>query len=429
MKKVALISLLLALLLAVPAMAESLVPWEGEAASQGLSGKITFMHWGDDYERQMYADTIAAYMKKVPGVQVEQIYVPGMSDYFVKLQTLAASNTLPDVFWVNEARFAEYANAGMLKDLTDVVTKYPNLTSDMIEGLKDYGMKDGVTYAIPKDWTSYVMYLNTDRFKELGVDLPSKDWTTDDYIALAKKLTVKDGDRVAEYGTAISNYRIDWINYMGNFGAQWFKDGKSNVSSPEALKGLSVMSQVITDGSAPTPGSISATGDTEDRLFIIGKVAMFASGRWMVPSFRTECDFNWEAVEMPKGTTRCTPFCAGMLALNPSGTNTDIAANFISYLLSDEGLSIPMSSALAMPPYKHLLSNPDYLTTPPSTDAFLATAGYIGDPAQREILKTGKWTQFNDIMYAELSTAFEGSQTIEEAAKKIDEKANAEVFK
>jgi hypothetical protein len=32
-------------------------------------------------------------------------------------------------------------------------------------------------------------------------------------------------------------------------------------------------------------------------------------------------------------------------------------------------------------------------------------------------------------MYAELSTAFEGGQTIEEAARKIDERANAEVFK
>lgn len=429
MKKVGLVSLLLALVLTIPAFAESLVPWEGEAASQGLTGKISFMHWGDDYERQMYADVIAAYKQKVPGVEIEQVYVPGMSDYFVKLQTLAASNTLPDVFWVNEARFAEYANAGMLADLTGVTAKYPNLTGDMIDGMKDYGMKDGVCYAIPKDWTSYVMYINTDLFRERGVELPAKDWTTEDYIEIAKKLTLKDGDRVSVYGTAISNYRIDWINYMGNFAAPWFKDGKSNVSDPDALKGLSVMSRVVSDGSAPSPGSLSSTGDTEDRLFIIGKVAMFASGRWMVPSFRSECDFNWEAVEMPVGTTRCTPFCAALLALKHGGANQDIAANFISFLMSDEGLSYTMKSALAMPPYKHLLANPDYVTTPPSTEAFLATAEYLGDPAQKEILKTGKWVQFNDIMYAELSTAFEGGQTIEEAARRIDERANSEVFK
>jgi ABC-type glycerol-3-phosphate transport system substrate-binding protein len=45
--------------------------WDGFEDSIGLTGTITYMHWGDDYERQMYADLIAAYQELVPGVKIE----------------------------------------------------------------------------------------------------------------------------------------------------------------------------------------------------------------------------------------------------------------------------------------------------------------------------------------------------------------------
>ena len=34
--------------------------WEGAEKAATLSGKITYMHWGDDYEREMYANLFAA---------------------------------------------------------------------------------------------------------------------------------------------------------------------------------------------------------------------------------------------------------------------------------------------------------------------------------------------------------------------------------
>ena len=117
------------------------------------------------------------------------------------------------------------------------------------------------------------MYLNLDMFEEAGVDVPTNDWTVDDYKKIAEELTQKSGDRTTVYGTAINNYRADWINWMGNYDADWFADGKSNLSSPEAMEGLGVMYDLVQAGSAPSPGSVSATGDSEDRLFITGQVA------------------------------------------------------------------------------------------------------------------------------------------------------------
>ena len=58
--------------------------------------------------------------------------------------------------------------------------------------------------------------------EEAGVEVPTNDWTVDDYKEIAAELTQKNGDRTTVYGTAINNYRADWINWMGNYEADWF---------------------------------------------------------------------------------------------------------------------------------------------------------------------------------------------------------------
>ena len=397
------------------------IAWDGYEQSKGLEGTISMMHWGDDYERQMYENVINRYMELVPGVTVEQLYVPG--DYYTKLQTLAASNQMPDLYWVAEGRTAEYASTGYMMDLAPVLEQYPAILEGYAEGALVYGQYDGVQYALPKDFTGYCMFINEDMFAEAGLEVPSGDWTMDDYLELAEKLTIKEGDRTVQYGTAVSNYRADWINFMGNFDAAWFKDGKSNISDPNAIKGLSYQVALVENGWAPTPG---VTEEGEDRLFITGQLAMYASGRWVMPSFMEEIDFNWTAVEMPTGTTKVSPFITSNVAIAPSCENVDVAANFYSFFFSEEALKLTLAQNLSLPLYDSLLTD-DFLAEP--NDAFIACADYLGDAEQVEALMTGKWSEYNSIFYAELQLVFDGQKTLEQAAGYIDKQANETGFK
>lgn len=331
---------------------------------------------------------------------------------------------MPDIFWINEARVKEFADAGLMADLADTIKQYPAITDGMFKGAIDYGKADGIQYCIPKDYTSYVMYINVDMFKEAGIPIPTSDWTMDDYINIAEQLTQVSNGRTVQYGTAVNNYRADWINFMGNYDAPWFKDGKSNISDPAAIKGLGVQAQLIDKGYAPAPGT---TGDSEDRLFIIGLVGMYPSGRWVVPSFIGECDFEWTAVEFPKGTTRICPFITANVAISSSTQNREIAESFLSFQMSQTGLSYTLSSGLSVPLYEDLITDKNFLAEP--ADAFIASSAYIGDKEQIEALATGKWAEYNSIISAELSLVYDGSQTIEQAAANIDKKANETLFK
>ena len=88
------------------------------------------MHWGDDYERQMYEDLIKGYTAKNPNAKINQIYTP--DDYYTKLQTMISSKTTPDVFG-SPKPCGWYGKAGILEDLGWVYKKYPTLVDDLIQ--------------------------------------------------------------------------------------------------------------------------------------------------------------------------------------------------------------------------------------------------------------------------------------------------------
>ena len=131
---------------------------------------------------------------------------------------------------------------------------------------------------------------------------------------------------------------------------------------------------------------------------------------------------------MPMGTTRTCPFICSMVCIADTSENKDIAANLLSFQMSDEGLALVMESALSLPVYTDLMENEDYVNTPPSPDAFINSAAYLGNESQIEACQTGKWSEYSDIITARLSDAFEGKTTLEEAVKQIDEQANSTVF-
>jgi len=392
-----------------------------------LSGDISYMTWGDEAERQIYDTILNNFMAKNPKVKVNYIYTP--DDYYTKLQTMIAGKTVPDVFWLIQSEVIPYVQAGVCEELDPWIEKYPELTDDMVNGLLKYGQYQGKTYTIPKDWEPIVMYLNEDLFAAANVPLPASDWTMDDYIELAKKLTIVKGGRVEQYGAEVDNYWAFWMVFGANYGGKWFKDGKSNFSDPNVIKGLNVMRAIIDNKTAPSPATVNSMGGASDQLFLTGKIAMYPSGRWAVPAFRTDAQFNWSAVEMPKGTIRTNPVISGTLAVSKDSKNKEAAIGLVRYLLSEDGMKVAMANGLAMPVYKRFMDDPTMASEPPSIVPFKATAGYIETEMQYESAATGEWGKYKSIITAEIDKALNGEITMAEAAANIDNQANSELFK
>jgi multiple sugar transport system substrate-binding protein len=399
------------------------------AFGQSLKGTVSFMGWGDEAERIMYEKVFKDFEAQNPGVKVNYIFTP--DDYYTKLQTMIAGGTAPDLFYLAEGRISQFAKDGVCLDLGPWIKKYPELTADFVDGLLRYGNYSGKQYAIPKDWQPILMYVNADIFKAAGVPIPTSAWTIDDYLAIAKKLTKLDAKgKTAQWGAAVENYRADWMVFARSYGGEWFKNGKSNWSDPAVVKGMEAMCKVIADKSAPSPATLSGMGQSQTQLFETGKVGMFPTGRWAVPTYAESCKgFNWTAVEMPKGSARSNPIITAALTASASTKNPELTIALLRHILSDKSLATVMKLGIGMPPYKRLLSRKEYVSEPPSAAPFVATGAYIDQKVQYEAVATTLYAKYQDIISAQLDLALNGDISMRDAAAAIDKKANAELFK
>lgn len=170
---------------------------------------INVMYW-DNVQKPVIDQAIVNFEAANPNITVESSIVP-WAQYWQKLQTSTVAGTAPDVFWMNVPTFPKYANNGLLLNLSDYVaennvdiTKYPSTLIDLFT-------KDGNLYAIPENYDTIAMVYNKALFDEAGLDYPTADWTWDDLLAAAKKLT-KDTDDGKQYG-----YMASYENQSGYY--------------------------------------------------------------------------------------------------------------------------------------------------------------------------------------------------------------------
>ena len=87
-----------------------------------------------------------------------------------------------------------YIEGGMMLSLSDLVED-----SELIDWKEDFPAtltaqyeRDGEIYAIPKDFDTIAVWYNKQIFDEAGVEYPSDDWTWEEMVETARKLTNKE---------------------------------------------------------------------------------------------------------------------------------------------------------------------------------------------------------------------------------------------
>ena len=142
---------------------------------------VKFASWGSKSEIDILKPIISDFEKEYPNIKVEFIHIP--QNYFQKIHLLFASNTAPDVIFINNLYLPVYANAGLLRELTveDRNVYFEN-------SLRTLSYK-GKLYAVPRDISNLVIYYNKDIFDKKNVPYPESSWTFSDFLRTAEALT------------------------------------------------------------------------------------------------------------------------------------------------------------------------------------------------------------------------------------------------
>ncbi len=243
------------------------------------------------------------FMEKHPDIFIKRIN----SDWNQHNQTVptwAAAGQLPDIIYVHGSRAFPWNKEGIMVSIQDYVDadKAFDVAGVWEEALKLYRYQ-GKLYEIPYDHGPVILAYNKDLFDKASVAYPDENWTWDDFLAAAKKLTIPDQQwgYSGYYGNTIDRSNDFLIGLTGPWGGEVMDEEETKVllDSAESLQALQFFSDLINVHKvAATPAQ---TGAFPGGIWIAGVVGMFGLATWGTPQMAQFGTFNYDVAPWPKG--------------------------------------------------------------------------------------------------------------------------------
>jgi multiple sugar transport system substrate-binding protein len=182
---------------------------------------------------------VAAFMKANPDIKVTITgYTPDNAG-FAKIVNAVQSGSGVDVFRIPNDSLPTMIQSGAIAPIDDYLTAEDK--ADILPNLFNLVTVKGKLYAWPLWVPPVAMYMNLDIFKEKGVDMPPKNWTYDQFVDVAKKLTFTRGnDKVYGYSALIDPGLVDTWPFILSDGALPLSSDNTKYTwnTPDAYSGL-----------------------------------------------------------------------------------------------------------------------------------------------------------------------------------------------
>lgn len=175
---------------------------DGTQENGGGEMTLTVGWWGNQIRNDRTQEALDLYAKNHPGVTFDS-QPSQFSDYWTKLATAAAGNSLPDIFQMGyDSYLEEYADNGLLEDLTPYVEDGTLDVSEIDDGILDAGKVDGKLYAICSGVNVPALIYNKSLTDELGIEVKN-NMTLDEFMEISREIYEKSGVKTdVGYGNA-----------------------------------------------------------------------------------------------------------------------------------------------------------------------------------------------------------------------------------
>jgi len=286
------IAIVIAVAFLVSATLSVFASGQGEKGASSGSVTLKYDFWGDQNEVNATNAYMNAYMRLHPNVKIVPLHMGASTDFMSKINTLAASDSLPDMGYFIEPGVLQWGMNDRFVDLSDFYKSQP----EKLPVLK-FITPDGKIVGISVANEIHVIWYNKKLFDKAGLPYPPADgtkaWSWDHFVQVAKQLTLDangnnatssnfDPNNIRQFGAWIQQWYIPWITFaMSNGGGLVSQDGKTLLlNSPATIDAIQKLADLINvDHVSPTPGSNQMPSATATAL-LSGQVAMSIDGTW-----------------------------------------------------------------------------------------------------------------------------------------------------
>ena len=409
-----------------PAAAEEAPAAEAKPAAEEVIELHCTHSWDSSFwPRQVEFDDNFA--KENPGIKVipENII---WGEYVPKLTTMAAAGQLPDMM------YCQFAWAQRFIMDKAVISLQPYLEADKEfwgeedfnpESLKSYRWANEL-YFIPYDeGPTGLVFINKDLFDEAGVPYPTKDWTFDDLLETAKKLTRGEGENRVWGYDGIPGMGGDLnTDFLYPWGARFWVDPcetKSEIDSEEAVQSLKFWASFRLEHKvSPTPAEAQTI---QGNPFAFGRVAILKCATWCIPWIHASLKANWDTVHYPIGPKgrSCSSMGSGY-GITRDTKHRDAAWQYLRSYLSTEGQIFMWASTGRGSPSRWSAWDA-WMKSPLAPPSANVAKEMLQEYAKHEILDSPFGREVTDVSQPIWDRALLGEISVEEAVKLIHEAA------
>lgn len=334
------------------------------------AGPVNITYWGLWEPEAVYQTVIADYKRLHPNVNITYSKRSPIG-YRDSLNRALGQNGAPDIFRVHNSWMP------MMKDvLAPIPSDVYSASSFKTTFYPVAG--DFYPYAIPLEIDTLGLFVNDDIFRSGGVDIPTI-WDGDTgFMAIARKLTVRDGNgRIKTSGAAMGTAsNVDhWQEIMGLMMLQTGTNLSRNVNSAAAADALRYYSAF-----AGSERIWDETLENSTLAFANGKVAMYFGPSWRYFDIKAlNPNLNFHVVAVPQLVGGATINYASYWAegVSAKSNNKTEAFAFLKFLSSKEQLEKLYAAESKVRGFGEPYSRTDMasmLSSDPSVAPFIAAA-------------------------------------------------------
>lgn len=378
---------------------------------------ITFSLW-DEIQSVTYEKIIDAFEEENPDIHVEMQLTP-WDQYWTKFDAAAGANQAADTFFMN-VNYAKYIEAGVMESIQPWIEKEQFDTSVFTPALVELFTYKDELVAMPKGMDSQAVAYNQEIFDKYQVEVPTSDWTWEDFMSICEELKQKaGGEGVYPVGMAWNSSNSTWNHVMWQFGGHMFQQEKAVFNSPENTEAFKAMTEMVEKGYAPDYSTISDTS-AED-LFISGKTAMLYLPTFTAQKLEQSSLKEIHLVTLPEAKTKDYMLGGMSYGMNAASEHKEEAWRFLKFLGGEKANKILGENGADMPAisecqhyyaesYKNFDASP-FVEQIQYSRPYEAAPYYAADEAS---------TIYNDHMIE----IFSGNESVEDGLLAIDNEIN-----
>lgn len=248
-----------------------------------------------------------------PNISINVIETP--PEFETQILVDLAAGTAPDIWRAGHAQLPELIEGGYLLDMRQCTDVVPELTMDRfvpsVLSIHQPEGPDGPVYGLPNGFTPMVFYYNADSFERAGVDLPTSDWTMDEFLDTVQRLTLDgegrnaqdpnfDAANIVQYGVRVRKYAVlENLAWIWSFGGDLFSPDYSTVdgylNSPESIEAITFIRDLaLKYHVAPEPNALDQMIQERSftSVFLDGGVAMYPRGHWELVGLQLQENYS-----------------------------------------------------------------------------------------------------------------------------------------